>query len=74
MAALMATSKKAYAKEHLPGLLLPVLPPHSEPLLTHASRGDPPTLSGSSGSGYDLWGHCSFPLGLGLQDFVGALQ
>ena len=50
MAALMATSKKAYAKEHLPGLLLPVLPPHSEPLLTHASRGDPPTLAGRSHS------------------------
>ena len=49
MVALMATSKKAYAKEHLPGLLLPVLPPHGK-LLTHAFRGDPPTLAGRSGS------------------------
>ena len=34
----------------LPGLLLPVSPSMCQPLLTHASTGDPPTLAGSFGS------------------------
>ena len=33
------TSKRAYTKWHLPGLLLPVPHPCSKPLLTHAVRG-----------------------------------
>ena len=33
---------------HLPGLLLPVPHPQGEPLPTHASTGDPPTLAGKS--------------------------
>ena len=42
----MVTSKRVYIKRDLPRLLLPV--PHScgEPLPTHSSTGDPPTLAG----------------------------
>jgi len=36
-----------------------------EPLLTHPSIGDPPTLAGRFWFSL-LWGHCSFPLGLGM--------
>ena len=41
----MVTSKRAYTKGDLPGLLLPVAP-SGEPLMTHASAGDPPVLAG----------------------------
>ena len=37
-------------KVPLPGLLLPVPPSRSKPLLIHTSTGDPPTLAGRSGS------------------------
>ena len=46
MVGLMATFRRAYAKGDLPGLLLAVPRPCDEPLPTHASTGDPPTLSG----------------------------
>ena len=36
-----------------------------EPLLTHPSIGDPPTLAGRFWFSL-LWGHCSFPLGVGM--------
>ena len=42
----MVTSKRAYTKGDLPGLLLPVAL-SGEPLMTHASAGDPPVLAGS---------------------------
>ena len=46
----MVISKRAYTKGHLPGLLLPVPPSQGEPLVLHASDGDPPTLAGRFGS------------------------
>ena len=50
MVRLMVTSKRAYTKGHLPGLLLPVPPSQGEPLVVHASDRDPPTLAGRFGS------------------------
>ena len=50
MVGLMITSKRIYAKEPLPGLLLPLPCCHSETLPTHTSTGCPPTLAGRSGS------------------------
>ena len=38
--------------------------PSDEPLPTHTSTGDPPTLAGVWVS--ILWSHCSFPLGSGV--------
>ena len=43
----------------------PCLCPHSRPLLTHASAGDPQTLTGRSGSIYS-GGHLSFPCAQGF--------
>ena len=42
----MMTSKRVYIKRDLPRLLLPVPHPCGEPLTTHSSIGDPPTLAG----------------------------
>ena len=50
MVELVGPSKRTYAKVPLPGLLLPVFHSHGEPLLTHTFTGDPPTLTGRSGS------------------------
>ena len=44
------TSKRTYAKTHLPGLLLPVPRPCGRLLQTHASAGDLQTLTGRSDS------------------------
>ena len=46
MVGLTVTSKRAYAKGHLQGLLLPCPCPHGKPLPSHTSTGDPPTLRG----------------------------
>ena len=59
MIGLMANSKRVYANESFQCLCA-----CGEPLLTHASTGDPPTLAGSFDFGF-LWGHGSSPLGLG---------
>ena len=55
----MVNSKRVYANESFQCLCA-----CGEPLLTHPSTGDPPTLAGSFDFGF-LWGHCSSPLGLG---------
>ena len=63
---LMVTSKRVYAKGDLPRLLLPVPCPCGEPLLTHTSTGDPPTLAGRFGSV-----PCGvIPLGLGVHKIL----
>ena len=43
-------SKRTYTKGRLPGAAASTPHPRGEPLLTHASTGDPPTLQGRSGS------------------------
>ena len=50
MVRLMVTSKRAYSKGHLPRCCCQCPRPCGEPLLTHTSTGDPPTLAGRSGS------------------------
>ena len=60
MVGLMVTSKRAYSKGHLPRRCCQCPRPCGEPLLTHTSTGDPPTLAGRSGS-VSCGGHCSFP-------------
>ena len=71
MVELMVTSKRAYTKGDFPGLL-PVPRPCYEPLPSHTSTGDPPTLAGSLGSVF-----CGVILSSGswcAQDFVCAFQ
>ena len=58
------TSKRAYTMGDLLNLLLPVPHPCGEPLPTQASTEEPPTLTRKFWFSL-LWGHCSFPLGLG---------
>ena len=50
MVELIVTSKRAYDKGNISGLLLPMPHPCGESLLTRASTGDPPILTGSFGS------------------------
>ena len=56
MVGLIGDSKRVYSKGDLP-----VPRSCGEPLLTHASMGDPPTPAGNRFS--LLWGHCSSPVG-----------
>ena len=65
-------SKRTYTKGHLPGAAAGAPHPRGEPLLTHTSTGDPPTLAGRSGSSVR-----SLLLSSGswcMQDFICALQ
>ena len=74
MVRLKATFQRICPNIYLPGLLLPVPRPGGRPMPMHGSAGDPQILTGRSDSSL-LWGHCSFPLGPGVQHcFVCALQ
>ena len=69
MVELMVTSKRAFIKEHLPRLLLPVSQSLWWAQLTHTLTGNPSLWFCL------LWGHCSFSLGLGVHKiFICALQ
>ena len=69
MVELMVTSKRAFIKEHLPRLLLPVSQSLWWAQLMHTLTGNPSLWFCL------LWGHCSFPLGLGVHKiFICALQ
>ena len=61
----VVTSRRSYSKVHFPGLLLPVPPSLQQAPLVHTSTGDPLTRRQVCFS--LLWGHCSFPLGLGAR-------
>ena len=72
MVRLMVTSKRTYAKGHLPGLLFPGPHRHDKPQLTHTSAEDSPVIADLV---HSPMGSLLFSLGSWCtQDFVCALQ